>query len=190
MFRIAVFFNIFIVCLLILPRLAMAETVIQTHKDWQVRLIIDDFTDETSVILNTIIEDVEEDFSRKRGIVLIGSQITTKKAEDMLVIKCDKANTKPYVVILTNDRINGDGTRNIEYRVDKRPPQKTLMMTNENYLMVFNHRNASQFISNIRSGKRLIGRSSDREAGFIEFKIPIEGFSDIESELYHYCAPH
>ena len=153
-------------------------------------MIIDDFTYEERVVLNTIVEDVEEDFSRKRGIVLIGSQNANNRTDDMLVIKCDKANTKPYVVILTNDRVNGDGTRNIEYRVDKKPPQKTLMMTNENYLMVFDHRKASQFISNIRSGKRLIGRSSDRESGFIEFKIPIEGFSDIESELYHYCAPH
>lgn len=190
MFRITALFSIFMVCLFILPKLAMAETVIRTHKDWQVRLITDDFTDETSVILNTIIEDIEEDFSRKRGIVLIGSQFSNKKTEDMLVIKCDKANTKPYVVILTNKRVNGDGTRNIEYRVDKRPSQKTLMKTNENYLMVFNHRKASQFISNIRSGKMLIGRSSDRESGLIKFKIPIEGFNDIESELYRYCKPH
>ncbi|MGB1863392.1 MAG: hypothetical protein ACPHOL_03695 [Candidatus Puniceispirillum sp.] len=141
---------------------AIAEVTIQTHKDWQVRLIVDDFTDEERVVLNTIVDDVEDDFSRKRGIVLIGSQITQQKTNDMLVIKCDKSNTKPYVVILTNKRINGDGTRNIEYRVDKRAPQKTLMKTNENYLMLLNHRKASQFINNIRSGKRLIGRSSDR----------------------------
>lgn len=189
MFRIIVFLAI-MVNLLVVPRLVMAETIIQTHKDWQVRLIIDDFTDEERVVLNTIVEDVEEDFSRKRGIVLIGSQNVSKRADDMLVIKCDKANTKPYVVILTNETINGDGTRNIEYRVDKMPSQRTLMVTNKNYLMVFNHRKASQFISNIRSGKRLIGRSSDREAGIIKFKIPIEGFNDIESELYRYCAPH
>ena len=169
---------------------AIAEITIRTYKDWQVRLIVDDFTDEGRVVLNTIVDDVEDDFSRKRGIVLIGSQITQQKTNDMLVIKCDKANTKPYVVILTNKKINGDGTRNIEYRVDKRTPQKTLMKTNENYLMLYNHRKASNFINNIRSGKQLIGRSSDREAGHINFKIPIEGFSDVENELYRYCKPH
>ena len=169
---------------------AIAEVSIQTCKDWQVMLIVDDYTDEESVVLNTIVDDVEDDFSRKRGIVLIGSQIAQQKTNDMLVIKCDKANTKPYVVILTNKKINGDGTRNIEYRIDKRVPHKTLMKTSENYLMIFNHRKAAQFIENIRLGKLLIGRSSDREPGLINFKIPIDGFSDVENELYRYCKPH
>ena len=60
----------------------------------------------------------------------------------------------------------------------------------ENYLMIFNHRKAAQFIENIRLGKLLIGRSSDREPGLINFKIPIDGFSDVENELYRYCKPH
>lgn len=169
---------------------AIAEVTIQTYKDWQVRLIVDDFTDEERVVLNTVVDDVEDDFSPEHRMYLIGSQIEPEKTSDMLVIKCSKANTKPYVVILTNEKIDGDGTRNIEYRVDKRAPQKTLMKTDENYLMLLNHRKAGQFINNIRSGKRLIGRSSDREAGHINFKIPIEGFSDVENELYRYCKPY
>ena len=42
---------------------AFATTQILHHKDWQVRVIVDEFTDESRVILNTKVEENEEDFA-------------------------------------------------------------------------------------------------------------------------------
>ena len=100
---------------------AFSETRIERHKDWQIRTIIDDFTDEQKVVLNTMIDDLEEDFSSKRGIVLIGSlptQPASSAVTDMIVLNCDRDGATPYIVILTDELIEGHHTRNIEYRID------------------------------------------------------------------------
>ena len=54
---------------------AFADSRVRDHKDWQVRMIVDEFTDDRQVVLNTNDEDGEEDFAGKRGIVLIRSKI-------------------------------------------------------------------------------------------------------------------
>ena len=109
---------------------AFAITQILHHKDWQVRVIVDDFTDESRVILNTKVEENEEDFAGKRGIVLIRSDVssqTVSTVTDMLVIKCDSPGDLPYVVIATQKEVAEAGMRNIEFRVDKRDTKRVLM---------------------------------------------------------------
>lgn len=167
-----------------------AETEVVSHKDWQVRTIIDDFTDERRVELNTLVDALEEDFSGKRGIILIDSvvaQMATPQINDMLVLKCDKLGRTPYIVILTDKPINGHETRNIQYRLDKRPTETILMKSHDKYLMVFDRRKASRLINELRSANLLIGRAKDSRGDPIEFRIPVSGFEDVEHYLYSYC---
>ena len=170
---------------------AFASTKVLHHKDWQVRMLVDEFTDETQVVLNTKIEENEEDFAGKRGIVLIRADAprhTSANATDMLVVKCDSPGTPPYVVVVTQKAIDEAGVRNIEFRVDKRDAKKVLMTSHQKYLMIFDRRKARRFIEQVRGGKRLIGRSRPINGKRIEFRIPIDGFDDVEHHLYRYCA--
>jgi hypothetical protein len=181
---------IIIATLLALAQQAHAETEVVSHKDWQVRTIVDDFTDERRVVLNTLVDTLEEDFSGKRGIVLIGNTVPQRvgsQVTDMLVLKCDKPGRTPYIVILTEKPIEGHETRNIQYRLDKRPAQTILMKSHEKYLMVFDRRKASRFINELRSANLLIGRAKDSRGEPIEFHIPVSGFDDVEHHLYSYC---
>ena len=167
-----------------------AETQIKRHKDWQIRTIIDEFTDERSIVLNTMVDELEEDFSSKRGIVLIGLepyQPASSGVTDMIVLKCDKQGATPYIVILTDEFIDGHHTRNIEYRVDKQSSQTILMKSHEKYLMIFDGRKVGRFLAHMRSGDHLIGRAKDKRGQPINFKIPISGLEDIEHHLYSYC---
>ena len=170
---------------------AFADTHVRDHKDWQIRIIVDEFTDDRQVVLNTKVEDGEEDFAGKRGIVLIRSNIADRTAdaiEDMLVLKCDNSGTPPYVVIITQDEVNRDGVRNIEFRIDKREMKRVLMTSHQKYLMIFDRRKAGRFIDQLRSAKLLIGRSHSMDGQRIEFRIPIDGFDDIEHLLYEHCS--
>lgn len=169
---------------------AFSETRIEKHKDWQIRTIIDDFTDEQKVVLNTMIDGLEEDFSSKRGIVLIGSlpvQPVSSAVTDMIVLKCDKEGATPYIVILTDELIEGHHTRNIEYRVDKQASRSILMKSHEKYLMIFDGRKVGRFLSHMRTGDLLIGRSKDKRGKPIKFRIPISGLEEIEHHFYSYC---
>ena len=170
-----------------------AETEVMSHKDWQVRTIIDDFTDERRVVLNTIVDALEEDFSGKRGIVLIDSvaaPMAPPHVNNMLVLKCDKPGRTPYLVILTDKPVNGHETRNIQYRLDRRPAETILMKSHDKYLMVFDRRKASRLINELRSANLLIGRSKDSRGESIEFRIPVSGFEGVEHHLYSYCKKH
>lgn len=172
---------------------ALANTKILHHKDWQVRIIVDEFTDETQVILNTKVDENEEDFAGKRGIVLIRSNVsgqTDSTVKDMLVVKCDNPGTPPYVVIVTQKEVDEAGVRNIEFRVDKLKAKRVLMTSHHKYLMIFDRRKAGRFIEEIRSGRRLIGRSRPINGDRIEFRIPIDGFDDVEHHLYGHCSRH
>ena len=183
--------TLFAVLCVTLP--AFASTQILHHKDWQVRMIEDEFTDQTQVILNTKVEENEEDFAGKRGIVLIRSNVSGQTAStftDMLVVKCDSPGTPPYVVIVTQKEVEEAGVRNIEFRVDKRDTKRVLMTSHQKYLMIFDHRKARRFIEEIRSGHRLIGRSRPINGKRIEFRIPIDGFDDVEHHLYERCSRH
>ena len=170
---------------------AIADTGVRDHKDWQVRVIVDEFTDDRQVVLNTKVEDGEEDFAGKRGIVLIRSGMAIQTADaikDMLVLKCDGPGTPPYVVIITQDGVNRDGVRNIEFRVDKREMKRVLMTSHQKYLMIFDRRKAGRFIEQLKSAKLLIGRSHTMDGKKIEFRIPIDGFDDVEHFLYEHCS--
>ena len=170
---------------------AFATTQILHHKDWQVRVIVDDFTDESRVILNTKVEENEEDFAGKRGIVLIRSDVssqTVSTVTDMLVIKCDSPGDLPYVVIATQKEVAEAGMRNIEFRVDKRDTKRVLMTSHQKYLMIFDRRKARRFIEQIRSGHLLIGRSRPINGKRIEFRIPIDGFDEVEHHLFEHCS--
>ena len=183
--------TLFAVLCLSLP--AFATTQILHHEDWQVRMIVDEFTDETQVILNTKVEENEEDFAGKRGIVLIRSNVldqTAPTVTDMMVVKCDSSDTLPYVVIVTQTEVGEAGVRNIEFRVDKRDSKRVLMTSHQKYLMIFDRRKARRFIEQIRSGQRLIGRSRPINGKRIEFRIPIDGFDEVEHHLYKYCSRH
>lgn len=169
---------------------AFSETRVERHKDWQIRTIIDDFTDEQKVVLNTMIDDLEEDFSSKRGIVLIGSlptQPASSAVKDMIVLKCDRDGATPYIVILTDELIEGHHTRNIEYRIDKQASRTILMKSHEKYLMIFDGRKVGRFLSHMRTGDLLIGRSKDKRGEPIKFRIPISGLEEIEHHLYSHC---
>jgi len=172
---------------------AFATTQILHHEDWQVRMIVDEFTDETQVILNTKVKENEEGFAGKRGIVLIRSNVLDQTAltvTDMMVVKCDSPDTLPYVVIVTQTEVGEAGVRNIEFRVDKRDSKRVLMTSHQKYLMIFDRRKARRFIEQIRSGQRLIGRSRPINGKRIEFRIPIDGFDEVEHHLYKYCSRH
>ncbi len=154
-------------------------------------MIVDEFTDESRVILNTKVEENEEDFAGKRGIVLIRSDVssqTVSTVTDMLVIKCDSPGDLPYVVIATQKEVAEAGMRNIEFRVDKRDTKRVLMTSHQKYLMIFDRRKARRFIEQIRSGHLLIGRSRPINGKRIEFRIPIDGFDEVEHHLFEHCS--
>ena len=67
--------------------------------------------------------------------MLIGADLyqpVNSDVTDMIVLKCDKEGTTPYIVILTEEFIQGHHTRNIEFRVDKQQSQTILMKSHEN----------------------------------------------------------
>ncbi len=168
----------------------LAETKIKRHKDWQIRTITDDFTDEVKIVLNTMVVDLEENFFSRRGIVLIGADLyqpVNSDVTDMIVLKCDKEGTTPYIVILTEEFIQGHHTRNIEFRVDKQQSQTILMKSHEKHLMIFDGSKVARFLAQMRSGDVLVGRAKDKRGQPVNFRIPIQGFEEIEHHLYRYC---
>lgn len=147
----------------------LADENVEHYKSWSIHTVIDDFTDE------------------QRPILVAGDGKNQNEA--ILIIKCDKRNDYPYVVILLKNYISSHDTREITYRLDKKKPKTISMSVQGKKLMILHDYWARFFLMEIRGATSLIGRTHDYENNTVDFKISVDGYNTVEERLYTYCKP-
>ena len=178
------------IVLVALPSLATQDDVIR-HKDWEVRTVTDEFTDERRIFLNTIRHDTENNVVNVTDFILIGASpasVGKGNSNAILLIKCDKSSAKPYVIIFADIFFGDHSTRNVEYRIDKNKSRKMLMVAASKKLTIANKSKAGSFIQDLRHAQSLIARTNDSQGKTVKLRINIAGFEDVEDKLYGYCA--
>lgn len=71
--------------------------------------------------------------------------------------------------------------------MDKREPKTILMLADDRKLLLFRDDSVRLFIKKITGATKFIGRTYNYDYDTINFKVSIDGYSEVEERLFMYC---